>query len=122
MEEQQDWMVEYVSGATDAVVRGVPYTPENRAVSDPEAEALRALIGRLHTTLVPVEPSLEFATGLYADLLANERGLARVRQLPWRVRIVATVLGVVGFWLLRRRFRGHEIVLDDSEVTLPDSI
>jgi hypothetical protein len=122
MEERQEWMTDHVTGLTDAMVRGSAYTPDARAEDDPEAAALAALIGRLHGTLVPVEPSLEFAAGLHADLLGSERGLARVRQLPWRVRIVATVIGVVGFWLLRRRFRGHESVLDDAEVSLPDSI
>lgn len=123
MAEEQDQIADFLSAATDAMAQG-PVDLEGLAVeygvSLDDARPLLDLAVRLDSALNPVEPSHEFTANLRAELIGEERPLAVVRKMPWRVRIVAGVMTVLGVWLLRRRFKPQ--ALDEGEIGIADPL
>ncbi len=78
---------------------------------------LVSLIQGLRDTLVPVEPSAEFAAHLKTQLLISEAGLvARLRKMPARLHVAAILALFAGFsLLLSRRLFGASTAQDISE-------
>lgn len=78
---------------------------------------LVSVIQDLRETLLPVEPSAEFATHLKTQLLENEAGLAaRLRKMPARLHVAAILALFAGFsLLLSRRLFGASTAQEISE-------
>ncbi|MCY4021748.1 MAG: hypothetical protein OXG39_20280 [Chloroflexi bacterium] len=78
---------------------------------------LISVIQGLCDTLVPVEPSAEFAAHLKTQLLESEAGMAaRLRKMPARLHIAAILALFAGFsLLLSRRLFGASAPQDMSE-------
>lgn len=78
---------------------------------------LVSVIQDLRDTLLPVEPSAEFAAHLKTQLLESEAGLvARLRKMPARLHVAAILALCAGFsLLLSRRLFGASTVQEISE-------
>ena len=75
------------------------------------------IIQSLHTSLMPISPSQEYADRLRADLLNGRPGVVkRVRQMPPRVHVAAILAVCAGcvLFVLRRIF-GSETAQDIQE-------
>jgi len=74
-------------------------------VSREEVSGFISLIEILHTVLTGVKPSRRFAHRLRQDLMGAPRMtvVTRIRKLPPRVQIAASIALVAGFMLLARR-------------------
>ncbi|MCL4248635.1 MAG: hypothetical protein KJ065_10875 [Anaerolineae bacterium] len=74
-------------------------------VSRQEVSGFIGLIELLHTALTGVKPSRRFAHRLRQDLMGAPRMtvITRIRKLPPRVQIAASIALVAGFMLLARR-------------------
>ncbi len=96
-----------LSALTDALVGAgdVDQVARRYGVSRAEVLGFIVLIERLHRALVGVKPSHRFAHRLRQDLMGAPRMnvLARIRKLPPRVQIAASVALVATFLLLARR-------------------
>ncbi len=98
----------YLSSVTDAVIvgRNIPSSWAKRYdLSPSEAASWLALIRGLSGALVLVKPSKTYAESLKRDLIGrvDRTMVERVRQLPPRVQIAATLAVAAGLWLLARR-------------------
>lgn len=74
-------------------------------VSRQEVTGFISVIEALHTALTGVKPSRRFAHRLRQDLMGAPRMtvVTRIRKLPPRVQIAASIALVAGFMLLARR-------------------
>lgn len=75
------------------------------------------IIQSLHSSLIPISPSQEYADRLRADLLDGRPGVVkRVRQMPARVHVAAILAVCAGcvLFVLRRIF-GSETAQDIQE-------
>lgn len=91
---------------TTSLQRGEDIEPLVLQSSLPQAEVtdLIDIIADLETTLIPVEPRVEFTDELRAQLLEERLGvMKRVRQMPARVHIAALLALIAGFVLLWTR-------------------
>jgi hypothetical protein len=72
-----------------------------------EVDSIVAIIARLHTALIGVQPSPRFVRELRRDLLATyeQQLVQRIRSLPARVQIAALLVMVGGFLMLLTRRR-----------------
>jgi hypothetical protein len=113
----------FLNAATDAVIdqRTIPAAwSEHYDVTPSEAASWLALIRGLSAALVLVKPSKSFSGHLKSELIGRDRTMVeRVRQLPPRVQIAATLAVAAGLWLLaRRRYAALaaavEMVSDDA--------
>ncbi|MDE2859643.1 MAG: hypothetical protein OXN94_17485 [Chloroflexota bacterium] len=82
-----------------------------------EVVDLVSVIQGLRDTLLPVEPSAEFAAHLKTQLLESEAGLAaRLRKMPARLHVAAILALFAGFsLLLSRRLFGASAAQEISE-------
>lgn len=90
----------------------------NSSVPREEMDRLVNVIQSLHTSLVPVEPSAQFANRLQSELMGTRpRGVVKtVRQMPARVHVAAIVAVVAGFVLIAyRRLMGSPTTQDITE-------
>ncbi|MCU0512332.1 MAG: hypothetical protein MUE40_07155 [Anaerolineae bacterium] len=92
---------------TEAIIAddpGLEVIVSRYPVAPGDAAGYRRLVQRLHSTLTPVEPSLEFARRLEQDLLGVRQRppglLWRWRRLPARLQIAAGATLAGGFVLL----------------------
>lgn len=96
-----------LSELTDAVNKGedTDHISAGHTASDAEVYPYIHIVKRLNTSLSPVEPSSDFQQKLYNDLMMHHEAklVERVKELPTRVRIVASVMAVLGFALITRR-------------------
>jgi hypothetical protein len=72
-----------------------------------EVDSIVAIIERLHTALIGVQPAPRFVRELRRDLLATyeQQLVQRIRSLPARVQIAALIVMVGGFLMLLTRRR-----------------
>lgn len=75
------------------------------------------IIQSLHTSMIPISPSQEYADRLRADLLEGRPGVVkRVRQMPARVHVAAILAVFAGCVLfVMRRIFGSETAQDIQE-------
>ena len=99
------------TGDVDGVVR-------RYGVTRAEVLGFVVLIERLHRALIGVKPSQKFAHRLRQDLMGAPRMnvLTRIRKLPPRVQIAASVALVATFLLLARR----RLLVETQETTAPE--
>jgi|GEM_PF-1950349 len=105
-------MQEFLSAATDAVLRGENNLERlaGRYDMPPEvADDWQSLLMELNSTLVVVQPSARFENQLKAELMGRQPVAVRwpLKRLPVRVQLAAVLTLVGGFLLLlRNRFVG----------------
>jgi hypothetical protein len=90
----------YLNDASDAILTGESLEPIRKRYSMDNSEdgKLIALIENMHTTMVEVKPSEQFAKQLKADLLGQEQETVvwRIRKLPARVQVAAVIAAILG--------------------------
>ena len=113
-------MQNLVNDVTDALLAGESVDSARRKhdVSRADSDELVALIENIHRSMEKVEPSLEFAKDLKAELLGEQRTgvVGRIRKLPARVQYAAVVAIIGGFLLILQRmfFGDHESAQDET--------
>lgn len=116
-------MQEFLSAATDAVLRGESNLERlaGRYDMPPEvADDWQALLTELNHTLMVVQPSARFENQLKAELMGRQPVAVRwpLKRLPVRVQVAALLTLVGGFLLLlRNRFVGGvgKVALTEKE-------
>lgn len=96
----------------------IEHLTQNSPVPREEMDRLVDVIQSLHTTLVPVAPSAQFANRLQGELMGTRprNVVTTVRQMPARVHIAAIVAVVAGFVLIvYRRLIGSPTTQDITE-------
>jgi type VI protein secretion system component VasF len=109
-----------LSALTDALLGtgDVDGVARRYGVTRTEVLGFVVLIDRLHRVLIGVKPSHKFAHRLRQDLMGAPRMnvLTRIRKLPPRVQIAASVALVATFLLLARR----RLVAETRESAAPE--
>ncbi|MCC6617015.1 MAG: hypothetical protein IT320_26320 [Anaerolineae bacterium] len=103
----QPYMHDLLAAVTDVMLDNgnVDTVLARYQVSRQEVSGFLSLIEVLHTALTGVKPSRRFAHRLRQDLMGAPRMtvVTRIRKLPPRVQIAASIALVAGFMLLARR-------------------
>ncbi|MCA9902286.1 MAG: hypothetical protein KC547_00400 [Anaerolineae bacterium] len=103
----QPYMHDLLAAVTDVMLENgnIDAVLGRYKVSRQEVSGFIGLIELLHTALTGVKPSRRFAHRLRQDLMGAQRMtvITRIRKLPPRVQIAASIALVAGFMLLARR-------------------
>lgn len=106
-QQNQPYMRDLLAAVTDVMLDNgnLDTVLARYKVSRQEVSGFIGLIELLHTALTGVKPSRRFAHRLRQDLMGAPRMtvITRIRKLPPRVQIAASIALVAGFMLLARR-------------------
>jgi hypothetical protein len=106
-QSNQPYMHDFLAAMTDVMLDdgNIDAVLARYQVSRQEVSGFIGLIEALHTVLTGVKPSRRFAHRLRQDLMGAPRMtvITRIRKLPPRVQIAASIALVAGFMLLARR-------------------